>query len=42
MSEECDCPQGKCQPERNEGCVCWRTRQQIPVGYFSESEGVKP
>ena len=35
---ECDCPQGKCQPERNEGCVCWRSGSYIPRGYFSPAE----
>ncbi len=36
---DCDCPGGKCQPERNEGKHCWRTGAYIPDGEFSSPEG---
>ena len=35
---DCDCPGGKCQPERNEGKHCWRTGAYIPEGEFSSPE----
>lgn len=34
---DCNCPQGVCLPQHNEGTWCWRSRCLIPAGYFSSA-----
>lgn len=39
---ECDCQPKTCQPEKNEGRVCWRSGCGIPVGYFTDTKADQP